>query len=158
MSSDDLIDPDPEARRSRMGEAAWLDHCREADAFLLDALNVLREDQSNTDVSAARKKETASAARDVERVRVSVTSRPNETLVKMANVGHIEWVRQCDEARSALERAIDLLERPVEENDGMVVEGVPARGVPEERARVARGLRRARAVVARVARDAREQR
>jgi hypothetical protein len=54
----DLIDPDPEARRSTLGASAWLDHCREADAFLLDALKVLDGDQSSAKVSAARKKET----------------------------------------------------------------------------------------------------
>ena len=39
IDDDDLIDPDPEARRSKLGASAWLDHCREADAFLLDALD-----------------------------------------------------------------------------------------------------------------------
>lgn len=149
----DLIDPDPEARRSTLGASAWLDHCREADAFLLDALKVLDGDQSSAKVSAARKKETASVARALERVRVNVTSRPNETLVKMANVGHEEYVRQCDEAKRALEHAIEVLERPFsEDGDGMILDGVGStRGVPERRALVAQGLRRARAVVSRVA-------
>ena len=87
IDDSDLIDPDPEARRSKLGASAWLDHCREADAFLIDALKVLDGDRSSADVSAARKKETASVACALERVRVNVTSRPNETLVKMANVG-----------------------------------------------------------------------
>ena len=149
----DLIDPDPEARRSTLGASAWLDHCREADAFLLDALKVLDGDQSSAKVSAARKKETASVARALERVRVNVTSRPNETLVKMANVGHEEYVRQCDEAKRALEHAVDVLERPFsEDGDGMILDGVGStRGVSERRALVAQGLRRARAVVSRVA-------
>ena len=149
----DLIDPDPEARRSTLGASAWLDHCREADAFLLDALKVLDGDQSSAKVSAARKKETASVARALERVRVNVTSRPNETLVKMANVGHEEYVRQCDEAKQTLEHAIDVLERPFsEDGDGMILDGVGStRGVSERRALVAQGLRRARAVVSRVA-------
>ena len=149
----DLIDPDPEARRSTLGASAWLDHCREADAFLLDALKVLDLDLSRAKVSAARKKETASVARALERVRVNVTSRPNETLVKMANVGHEEYVRQCDEAKRALEHAVDVLERPFsEDGDGMILDGVGStRGVSERRALVAQGLRRARAVVSRVA-------
>ena len=90
IDDDDLIDPDPEARRSKLGASAWLDHCREADAFLLDALKVLDGDRSSAKVSASRKKETASVAHALERVRVNVTSRPNETLVKMTNVGHEE--------------------------------------------------------------------
>ena len=149
----DLIDPDPEARRSTLGASAWLDHCREADAFLLDALKVLDLDLSRAKVSAARKKETASVARALERVRVNVTSRPNETLVKMANVGHEAYVRQCDEAKRALEHAVDILERPFsEDGDGMILDGAGStRGVPERRALVAQGLRRARAVVSRVA-------
>jgi glutathione S-transferase len=149
----DLIDPDPEARRSTLGASAWLDHCREADAFLLDALKVLDSDLSRAKVSAARKKETASVARALERVRVNVTSRPNETLVKMANVGHEEYVAQCDEAKQTLEHAIDVLERPFsEDGDGMTLDGERStRGVSERRALVAQGLRRARAVVSRVA-------
>ena len=153
IDDDDLIDPDPEARRSKLGASAWLDHCREADAFLLDALKVLDGDRSSAKVSASRKKETASVAHALERVRVNVTSRPNETLVKMTNVGHEEYVRQCDEAKRALEHAIDVLERPfVEDGDGMTLDGAAStRSVPERRALVARGLRRARAVVSRIA-------
>ena len=44
IDDSDLIDPDPEARRSKLGASAWLDHCREADAFLIDALKVLDGD------------------------------------------------------------------------------------------------------------------
>ena len=153
IDDSDLIDPDPEARRSKLGASAWLDHCREADAFLIDALKVLDGDRSSADVSAARKKETASVACALERVRVNVTSRPNETLVKMANVGHEAYVRQCDEAKRALEHAVDILERPFsEDGDGMILDGAGStRGVPERRALVAQGLRRARTVVSRIA-------
>ena len=152
IDDSDLIDPDPEARRSKLGASAWLDHCREADAFLIDALKVLDGDRSSADVSAARKKETASVACALERVRVNVTSRPNETLVKMANVGHEAYVRQCDEAKRALEHAVDILERPFsEDGDGMILDGAGStRGVPERRALVAQGLRRARTVVSRI--------
>ena len=154
MATDDsdLIDPDPEARRSKLGASAWLGHCREADAFLLDALKVLDEDRSSTKVSASRKKETASVAHALERVRVNVTSRPNETLVKMACVGHEAYVRQCNEAKCALEHAIDILERPFsEDGDGMTPDGAAStRSVPQRRALVAQGLRRARTVVSRI--------
>ena len=153
IDDSDLIDPDPEARRSKLGASAWLDHCREADAFLIDALKVLDGDRSSADVSAARKKETASVACALERVRVNVTSRPNETLVKMANVGHEAYVRQCDEAKRALEHAVDILERPFsEDGDVMILDGAAStRSVPERRALVAQGLRRARTVVSRIA-------
>ena len=144
----DLIDPDPLSRKSNLADTAWLDHCREADAFLLDALEMLRSDLNNTAVTASRRKETERVCAGVERIRFIVTSRPVETLVKIANTGHDVWVDQCDEAKRVLESAIDLLEKPNEE-DGLELDGIPVR-IPQKRARVAQGLRRTRVVVSRI--------
>ena len=147
----DFIDPDPEGKKSGLGDTAWLDHCREADAFLIDALDVLRADLATSSrVTASRRKETQAAMAGVESVRKSVTARPVETLVKIANLGNEAWVTHCAAASRSLEVAISLLEKPLENDDGMVLRGVLNNVVPEKRARVAQGLRRAKVVVSRV--------
>ena len=102
----DVIDPDPEGKRVFLQGNTWLDHCVEADEFLIRALELIE----SSDACAA------DASRDavlsgLERVRAGVTKRPHETLVKVANGGSVAWARQCADADAAIESALDLFER-----------------------------------------------
>jgi len=131
----DVIDPDPEGKRVFLQGNTWLDHCVEADEFLIRALELIE----SSDACAA------DASRDavlsgLERVRAGVTKRPHETLVKVANGGSVAWARQCADADAAIESALDLFERaPASFRDRPAVVAV------------AEGLHRVRGVVTRVA-------
>ena len=97
-----MIDPDPEGKRVFLNGDAWLDHCHEADVFLVNFLDLLRADDALVGDANA-------VVAGLERVRANVTKRPHETLIKVANVGHVAWARQCVEADAAIETALDLV-------------------------------------------------
>ena len=102
VPEDDMIDPEPEGKRVFLNGDAWLDHCHEADVFLVNFLNLLRAEHALAGDADA-------VVAGLERVRVNVTKRPHETLIKVTNVGHVAWARQCAEADAAIESALDLV-------------------------------------------------